>query len=89
MKRGHTIGYVPQVIAYHSDDSSGKSIQSEQELLSRGLAFREIFGTIAAPLLLALFYLKNRHRMSGAEHHPLITMLKGYKLRIERRDGSR
>lgn len=58
MSQGLKVKFIPQTIVYHPLLSSGKSFDSRAKIISRGIAFREIFGWAAWPII-CLFYCKN------------------------------
>lgn len=70
----------PKIIGYHPKLSSGKVFENEAQFLCRGVAFRDIFGPVLAPVALVYFYLKNYRKFSWAEGSPLKALVKGYFL---------
>lgn len=55
MNAGFSLGFLPDVIMRHPLESSGKTIKSKNEMMSRGIAFREIFGFKSVFINLAFF----------------------------------
>lgn len=55
MRFGYKLGFSPQPIMRHPLESSGKVIESREAMMSRGIAFREIFGIKSFILNIAFF----------------------------------
>ncbi|QLE86118.1 glycosyltransferase family 2 protein [Shewanella sp. Scap07] len=78
MSKGLKIGYMPLIIAHHPKLSSGKVFEDESSLVCRGVAFRDIFGNMAAIPMLFLFYLKNRKKFKLRNRSAFLSLYKGY-----------
>lgn len=78
MNSGGLVTFVPKVIVYHPKLSSGKEFVTENSLICRGVAFKDIFGKLVAVPMLTLFYLKNRKKFKLAKKSAFVALFKGY-----------
>ena len=76
-KSGCKLGYVPEVITRHPLESSGKEIKSSNEMIARGIAFREIFGSLSLVLNVA-FFIKSFKKIRYNKALALRDIYKGY-----------
>ncbi|QYJ85014.1 glycosyltransferase family 2 protein [Shewanella mesophila] len=74
----------PQVIGYHPKLSSGKVFNTEEALLCRGVAFRQIFGVFLGIPAICYFYLKNRSKFQLEGKFSFILLLKGYFMPVSK-----
>lgn len=78
-KSGCQLGFVPEVITRHPLESSGKEIKNSNEMMARGIAFREIFGSLSLVLNFA-FFLKSFKKIRYSKLLALRDIYKGYFL---------
>ncbi|WP_108947136.1 glycosyltransferase family 2 protein [Shewanella halifaxensis] len=78
MSRGLTLTFIPKVIVFHPKLSSGKEFITENSLVCRGVAFRDIFGRVSSIPVIVLFYLKNRKKFKLTGQSALLALFKGY-----------
>lgn len=74
----------PQVIGYHPKLSSGKVFNTEEALLCRGVAFKQIFGKFGGIPAICYFYLKNRSKFQVKGKHGFFILLKGYFMPVSK-----
>ena len=78
MAKGLKLMFIPETIVFHPELSSGKVFVSENTLLCRGVAFREIFGRFISIPVIILFYLKNRGKFQLSNQSAFLALCKGY-----------
>ncbi|MGY0616916.1 glycosyltransferase [Vibrio sp. FJH11] len=78
-KSGYKLGFMPEVITRHPLESSGKEIKNSNEMIARGIAFKEIFGGWSILLNLA-FYIKSFKKIRYSKIIALKDIYKGYFL---------
>ena len=74
----------PHVIGYHPKLSSGKVFNTEEGLLCRGVAFKQIFGKFGGIPAICYFYLKNRSKFQVKGKHSFFILLKGYFMPVSK-----
>ncbi|MGR4989850.1 glycosyltransferase [Vibrio rotiferianus] len=79
IKSGCKLGFIPEVITRHPLESSGKEIKNSNEMMARGIAFREIFGSLSLVLNFA-FFLKSFKKIRYSKLLALRDIYKGYFL---------
>ncbi|GIU49898.1 hypothetical protein TUM4438_34500 [Shewanella sairae] len=78
MSKGHVLTYVPEVIVFHPKLSSGKEFTTANSLICRGVAFKDIFGSVVSIPMIVLFYLKNRSKFKLTNQSAFLALFKGY-----------
>lgn len=81
-RAGYPLGFIPQVVARHPWESSGKGIANQYAMMSRGIAFREIFGLASSLVLNFVFYMKSLNKIKYNKLKALRDIYKGTLMRF-------